>query len=106
MGRLVEALAPAHGCEAAGIVTRANGQGWEDAVRIAADVAIDFSHGDAVRANLEHLAGRGLDVVIGTTGWQNDEAACREIAEKAGIGVLASANFAVGMQIFRAVVED
>ncbi len=37
---------------------------------IDADVAIDFSVGDAVPVNLPRLAARGLNVVIGTTGWQ------------------------------------
>jgi 4-hydroxy-tetrahydrodipicolinate reductase len=68
-------------------------------------VAIDFSIGPAVRANVVRLADRKLDVVIGTTGWAEDEAACREVAAKAGIGVIASPNFALGMHVFRAVVE-
>jgi 4-hydroxy-tetrahydrodipicolinate reductase len=70
-----------------------------------ADVAIDFSIGPAVRANVVRLADRKLNAVIGTTGWAEDEAACREVAAKAGIGVIASPNFALGMHVFRAVVE-
>ena len=45
------------------------------------------------------------NVVIGTTGWQRDEPALRELASRDGIGVLASANFSIGMDIFRAVVR-
>ncbi len=44
--------------------------------------------------------------MIGTTGWQDDEAALRELAGRAGIGVLASANFSLGMDVFRAAVEE
>ncbi len=103
MGRLVEGLAASHGCEVAGIVTSRSG----DAVLAAgADVAVDFTVGSAVRANLARLAERGLNVVIGTTGWAADEAACREIAAQAGIGVIASPNFAVGMHVFRALVDE
>src|SRR5688572_24304685 len=102
MGRLVESLAPAHGCQIAGIVTSGSGT---DAFGADADVAIDFSIGPAVRANVVRLADRKLNVVIGTTGWAEDEAACRETAAKAGIGVIASPNFALGMHVFRAVVE-
>ena len=54
----------------------------------------------------EAMAARRWNVVIGTTGWQQDEAACRAIAEKAGIGVMASANFSIGMQVFRQIVEE
>ncbi len=102
MGRLVESLAPAHGCQIAGVLTSKSGA---DAFAAEADVAIDFSIGPAVRANVVQLAERRLNVVIGTTGWAEDEAACREIAAKAGIGVIASPNFALGMHVFRAVVE-
>ncbi len=106
MGRLVESLAPSHGATVAAILTTRSG-----AAAIAlgefgdVDVAIDFSQAAAVRPNLAQLAARKIDVVIGTTGWQADEPACREIAGRAGIGVMASANFSLGMHIFREVVE-
>jgi 4-hydroxy-tetrahydrodipicolinate reductase len=102
MGRLVEGLAAAHGCEVAGIVTSTSGL---EAFQSEAHVAIDFTVGPAVRPNLVRLAERRLSVVIGTTGWAADELACREIASKAGIGVLAAPNFAVGMHVFRTIVE-
>jgi 4-hydroxy-tetrahydrodipicolinate reductase len=105
MGKLVEAHAAAHGCEIAGIVTTASA---DDAVRVGAfgdvDVAVDFSHGPAVRDSVAQLAARGLNVVIGTTGWVADEAEVKAMAARAGIGVLAAANFAIGMHVFRAAV--
>jgi 4-hydroxy-tetrahydrodipicolinate reductase len=107
MGRLVESLAAGHDCRVAAIVTSRSGAGaiaggeFKDV-----DVAIDFSAGPAVRGNLEQLAARGISAVIGTTGWQADEAACRKITADAGIGVLAAANFSVGMGIFRLVVQE
>jgi len=52
------------------------------------------------------MAARGWNVVIGTTGWQSHEAECRTIAAKADIGVLASANFSIGVHVFRQVVEQ
>ena len=69
------------------------------------DVAIDFSLAHAVPLNLPQLAARKLNVVLGTTGWQAHEPAMRAVAERAGIGVLASANFSLGMQIFQMAVE-
>jgi 4-hydroxy-tetrahydrodipicolinate reductase len=105
MGQLVEKLAPEHGCEIAGIAeihapvaTVLDGAG-------PVDVAIDFSQADAVGTNLAALAARRINVVIGTTGWQDQEAELRAVAEQAGIGVLASANFSIGMNIFRHLVE-
>ena len=107
MGKLVESLATAHDCKIAGVVTtRSAADALASQDFGAVDVAIDFTVAAAVRPNLEAMASRGWNVVIGTTGWQKDEAACRAIAEKAGVGVLASANFSIGMQVFRQVVEE
>jgi 4-hydroxy-tetrahydrodipicolinate reductase len=105
MGKLVEELAPSYGCEIAGIVTS---RAAESAIAQAghADVAVDFSAGPAVAANLAALAAKGLNVVIGTTGWHDPDGHLKAIAERAGIGVFASANFSLGMSIFQIVVED
>jgi 4-hydroxy-tetrahydrodipicolinate reductase len=107
MGRLVEAHAGSHGCEIAGIVTDESPTSVitdGDFGRI--DVAIDFSQPDAVASNLQRLAARGTSVVIGTTGWQAQEAAMRAVAERAGIGVLAAANFSLGMHVFKSVLVE
>jgi 4-hydroxy-tetrahydrodipicolinate reductase len=106
MGRLVEQHAPTHGCEIAGIVRTATASELELRDFGNVDVAIDFSEAGGVCANVERVASRGWNLVIGTTGWQADEAACRQIAERAGIGVLASANFSIGVHIFRAVAAE
>ena len=107
MGRLVEQLAPSHGCEVSAILTGRSGSlAITDAGVGDIDVAIDFTAGAAVRGNLEQLAVRRINAVIGTTGWQAEEAACRKIAADAGIGVLAAANFSIGMTIFKLMVAD
>lgn len=106
MGRLVESLAARHGdLSIAGIVTTASGPGAIESASLA-DVAIDFSTPAAVPVNFPRLAARGINVVIGTTGWQAHEGAIRAEAERAGIGVLASANFSLGVYVFRMLVED
>jgi 4-hydroxy-tetrahydrodipicolinate reductase len=106
MGRLVEGLAASHGCRVIAIVTEVSAP---DAIAAAAatgvDAAVDFSLPDAVPANLPKLAASKVSVVIGTTGWGAQEAAMREVAKKAGIGVLAAANFSIGVNIFKAAVE-
>lgn len=107
MGRLVEQHAAAHGCEVAGVVTSASATGdLETRDFGVVDAVIDFSVADAVKTNLERIAGRRWNAVIGTTGWQADEAACRALAERAGIGVMAAANFSIGMTVFRMIVEE
>lgn len=103
MGRLVESLAAEHGFHVAGTVdidTADQPEAWP-----AAEVAIDFSIGEAVPVNLPRLASRGTHVVIGTTGWQAHEPALREETGKRGIGVVAAPNFAIGVNLFVALVE-
>ena len=103
MGRLVEQLAGEFGMHVAGVVDRGNA-GRPDAWP-AADVAIDFSIGEAVPQTFTSLAERGTNVVIGTTGWQQHERRLRTDAEGAGIGVVAAPNFAIGVNLFVAMVE-
>jgi 4-hydroxy-tetrahydrodipicolinate reductase len=59
-----------------------------------------------VPKNLPQLAGRRINVVIGTTGWQAHEAALKAIARDANLGVLASANFSLGMNILQLAVAS
>jgi len=107
MGRLVEALAPEYDAIIAGVVTARDA---DVALREAdfgpVNVAIDFTVADAVPLNLPLLAGRGLNVVIGTTGWSAREAELRDLVSQSGIGVLAAPNFSLGMNVFQLVVED
>ena len=100
MGKLVESLAPEYGATIAGVIDDRGG------AMVDADVAIDFTLADAVPRNLPLLAARKINVVIGTTGWQAQEAAMRIIAGNAGIGVLAASNFSLGMNIFQLAVEE
>lgn len=107
MGRLVESLASEYGGTIAGVIDAHSGErAIADGSFGAVDVAIDFTLADAVPRNLPQLAARKINVVIGTTGWQAHEAAMREVAKQAGIGVLAAANFSLGMNIFQLAVEE
>jgi len=107
MGRLVESLAPEYGGAIAGVIDEHSGdRAIADGRYGEVDVAIDFTLADAVARNFPQLAARRINVVIGTTGWQSQEAEMREIAKNAGIGVLAAANFSLGMNVFQLAVEE
>lgn len=106
MGRLVDALSAAYGCEVVGRldeVNNAGGAGIGPGAWDAADVAVDFSIADAFVENLPRLAALGLDVVAGTTGWQAHEARLKHAA--AGVGVVAAPNFSVGALVFQETVR-
>lgn len=107
MGTLVEGLAPQYGAEIAGIVTARDAEralGDEDFGAV--DAAIDFTRADAVPRNVRLLAARRINLVIGTTGWSAHERELREVAAAAGIGVVAAANFSLGMNLFQLLVEE
>lgn len=107
MGQLVESLASSYGAAIAGVIDEHSGdRAIADGTFGTVDVAIDFTLADAVARNLPQLAERGVNVVIGTTGWQAHEAVMRDVAAKAGIGVLAASNFSLGMNVFQLVVEE
>lgn len=103
MGRMIESLSPEYGLTVAGTVNSRNAgdpAAWADA-----DVAIDFSVSAAVPANARSLAARGISLVIGTTGWQAEEAALRRELAGSPIGVVAAPNFALGVNLFVALAE-
>lgn len=107
MGRLVESLAPEYGATIVKVIDEHSG---ERAIANAdygpVDVAIDFTLAAAVAKNLPQLAERKINVVIGTTGWQAQEASLRAVAAQAGVGVLAASNFSLGMNVFQLAVEE
>ena len=108
MGRAVEALAAEHGCEVVArldVDDNRNGEGIDSPALDGAEVAVEFSLADAVATNVTRLAARGIDVVVGTTGWDAQVAEVRRAAEAAGIGVVHAANFSPGVNLFLASVE-
>jgi 4-hydroxy-tetrahydrodipicolinate reductase len=107
MGRMVEALAGEYGCDLAGVIDPASPAhgGGPDAERwTGVDVAIDFSTPDSVATNVPALARRGINLVVGTTGWGEREPMLRKAIADAGVGIVAAANFSTGVVVFEAIV--
>jgi len=63
-----------------------------------ADVAVELTVPDSSPGNVAHCVERGVHVVVGTTGWDDDRlGTLRARLEKSpGIGVLIAPNFAIG----------
>jgi len=99
MGQLVEELAMLQGHEIASRIDVGKGD-WS----VAADVAIDFSSAAALKDNFPRYVERKLPAVIGTTGWPELQAKFRADAERAGLGIVASANFSIGVNLFELMV--
>lgn len=107
MGREVEALAKdSDSFEVVSVSYRKSlpAQAGTDALDLegikAADVAIDFTSKDVLLKNVEAVAKLGVNMVVGTTGWQEDLEKVKKIVEKNNIGFIYSPNFSVGVNIF------
>ena len=69
-----------------------------------ADVAVELTVPDASPANVAHCVERGIHVVVGTTGWDDErlDVLRRQLADAppagtgTGVGVLIAPNFAIG----------
>jgi len=100
MGRMVEELAADQDIEIVGRVDDGRDE-WQPA-----DVAVDFSTAGALLANFPRYLQSRTNVVIGTTGWGEHAETLRADAAKAGLGVVASANFSIGVNVFQHVVAE
>ena len=109
MGQLVGELAGQYDCEVAGVIDPASplhGGGPGADCWAGVDVAVDFSTPDSVVTNAKALAARGINLVIGTTGWSQHEAALRKAVADAGVGIVAAPNFSTGVVLFEALVAQ
>ena len=109
MGRLVESLAPEYGFEVAGVVdphSPAHGGPADDARWQGVDVAIDFSSAEAVNENVPALARRGVNLVVGTTGWARHETHIRRTIVDTGVGIVVAPNFSTGVVLFETLAAE
>src|SRR5262245_221181 len=109
MGHMVEGLAGEYGCEVAGVIdpqSPKHGGGPDAPGWAGVDVAIDFSEGASVPINASALARRGINLVVGTTGWSKDEAVVRSAIEQSGTGIVVAPNFSAGVVVFDAIVAQ
>jgi 4-hydroxy-tetrahydrodipicolinate reductase len=108
MGREVEKVLVERGHEVTGRIDptqkSADAPALTEKIAQASEVAIEFSHADAVIPNAASYARFGLSAVSGTTGWFTRVPEVKEIVEKAGIGYLYGSNFSIGAHIFFALV--
>jgi 4-hydroxy-tetrahydrodipicolinate reductase len=109
MGKLVERIAPEFGFEVALKLDVENNANFECLTREHfrhIDAAIDFSTPHAVVPNCQGIAALGVNLVIGTTGWNEQLSTVRAIVEKHGTGAVWSPNFSIGVNVFMRVVAE
>src|SRR5579863_10346873 len=108
MGRMIERLATERGITVATKLdeyNNANFAGISAENFRDVDVAIDFSIPATVVGNIERIAALGVNLVVGTTGWQEHMPHVRSVVEQHGIGLVWSPNYSVGVNAFFRIVE-
>jgi 4-hydroxy-tetrahydrodipicolinate reductase len=71
-----------------------------------AKVCIDFSTPNAVYENCRKCASNNVNMVIGTTGWFDNEKDVLALADQYKIGILYGSNFSIGMNAFYKLIEQ
>jgi 4-hydroxy-tetrahydrodipicolinate reductase len=103
MGKKIDALATANGYT---ITHRINNLQDLQAADFEPDtVAIEFSRPESCINNVRILSEKGINTVIGTTGWYDDMAEIEKISLEHNVGILWSANFSLGVNIFAKILE-
>jgi 4-hydroxy-tetrahydrodipicolinate reductase len=108
MGRMIERLATERGITVGPKLdefNNANHEGINAKDFRGVDVAIDFSIPSTVVANVERVASLGVNLVVGTTGWQDQMEYVKSLVEKHDIGLVWSPNYSVGVNAFFRIVS-
>jgi 4-hydroxy-tetrahydrodipicolinate reductase len=109
MGHMIEALAPAAGftiCARIDSKTNSIAAPLTRESLNGAQVAIEFTQPSVAPANIERLAAAGVNIVCGTTGWHAELPRVRKAVELAGVSLVWSRNFSVGVNIFTRIVNE
>ena len=70
-----------------------------------ADAAIDFSTAEAVRKNVEACLLGGVPLVEGTTGWNKEKDAIKNLVETENGAFVFGANFSIGVNLFYRIAD-
>ncbi len=109
MGRMIEQFAPDYGFSVALKLDEFNNVDYAGLTAEnlrGVDVAVEFSTPATVVGNIERLASLGVNVVVGTTGWQEHLERVREIVAARGAGLVWSPNYSVGVNVFFRLVAE
>jgi len=70
------------------------------------DVGIHFARPDSVVPYVERWAGLKRNLVIGTTGWQNDFDKIASAVKKNNVALVYASNFSIGVHLFFRLIKE
>jgi 4-hydroxy-tetrahydrodipicolinate reductase len=109
MGHMVEVAAQQRGIEVGLRLDELNNAHYEGITAknfSGIDVAIDFSIPSAAVQNIVRIASLGVNLVVGTTGWQDQMEHVKSVVAGREIGMVWSPNYSVGVNAFFHIVSE
>jgi 4-hydroxy-tetrahydrodipicolinate reductase len=109
MGKLIEQFAGEYGFQVRLKLDEYNNASFEGLTAEnfrGVDVAVDFSIPSAVATNVERLSALAVNVVVGTTGWLDEQERVRAAVVANGTALVWSPNYSVGMNAFFRLVAE
>ena len=100
MGHAIEQIAVKRGHNIVLRITSANKHEMDAAHLQLADVAIEFTHPESGKENVLRCLETGLNVVCGTTGWNDSLPVANKAAVENNAAFLHASNFSIGVNIF------
>ena len=100
MGKTIEEIALERGHEVMLKVTSSNLDLLNAEQLKKVDVAIEFSNPSAVLSNIKCCLNNSTPIVVGTTGWYDNQEEVLELQNEKNGSILSATNFSVGVNLF------
>ena len=110
MGHEIEKAARARGINVVSIIdteeSNATHKNIDENSLKNADVCIDFTNPNAIVGNIKKISKLKKNIVVGTTGWNNQISEVRKIVKQSNIGLIYASNFSIGVNVFFRMIEN
>lgn len=104
MGKEIDRLAAERGLN---VVSRlASGSTLKDSDIQHTDVAIHFARPDSVLPHVQRWSASKKNMVVGTTGWQQEFDNVKAVVAESNIGLVYASNFSIGVNIFFRLLKE
>ncbi len=97
MGKRIETLLQENGDEVVYRIDSSNSNEMSKMENV--DLAFEFTHPEAAIGNYRILAGKGIPIVTGTTGWYSNFEQVSALISKSGIPFFYATNFSIGIHL-------
>jgi 4-hydroxy-tetrahydrodipicolinate reductase len=102
MGKMIESVAQSMGHA---VVACLDSKNADFSLLKEADVCFEFTKASSVLHSVQEVASLKKNLIVGTTGWEEDMPRVFSLVKKRGIGLLYAPNFSIGAALFRLMIR-